>query len=326
MKASIWTKSVGIAILAFFLQFKSPIVLLDRIEGSPLSLNFISTTYAEDDVPMDSENGTIPETEPDSDNHPEPEPESNPKPELEPEKKPDSPPKPAPTQKPDASGKPSQHPKPEAKPDLNKTPKPNTTIKPTQKPIIPVVKENIVNRKDTSKSTGKESNPLNSDNTNISSKNENESQVTTNENNEMNEEEIETEPVNVEEEEININELSIKQLIDLLEKGELKWESKADKYLIMLTEGKEQRELTTEEALKLGIIEADSEKDELIVDEDEVEEIDDENEVKSDNIEEVQLLSDNKNEKSKAPFYISVIGLITVLSGSLMYLIQWRKG
>ena len=141
------------------------------------------------------------------------------------------------------------------------------------------------------------------------------SQTTTNEpTEEVITEEPEPEVVVEIEEEVNVEDYSIEELILMIERGEAKGEVKGDKYFVIFEADLENREVTKAEAIKLGIIEEDIE---------EVVEIDLDTEVSEPAA--VELVTGVKNEKTKMPLYISLVGLATVIIGAFAYIVQWRR-
>lgn len=119
--------------------------------------------------------------------------------------------------------------------------------------------------------------------------------------------EIEAEP------EVDLAQLSVKELIEMMESGEITGEVREDKFFVISNETKEQREVTKEEALELGIIEEEEETEEIA-------EEDDTSEIIIEPVAEAI-----KSEKTKMPLYISAVGLVTIIAGSLMYFLQSRR-
>ena len=131
------------------------------------------------------------------------------------------------------------------------------------------------------------------------------------------EEEVESEELDVieEEPEVDLAQLSLKELIEMMESGEIIGEVRNDKYFVISNETKEQREVTKEEALELGIIEEEEEEPA-----EEVEIVEETSEIIVEPAAEAI-----KSERTKMPLYISAVGLTIIIAGSLMYFLQSRR-
>lgn len=102
----------------------------------------------------------------------------------------------------------------------------------------------------------------------------------------------------------------------MIERGEAKGEVMEDKYFVIFEDDLENREVTRKEAIKLGIIEEDME-----------EEVNEEVEMLTEEEvgEPIEIVTEVKSEKTKMPFYVSMVGLVTVLVGGFAYVLQWRR-
>lgn len=275
-------------------QFKSTVASLTLVER---------TTDTEDDL---EPNPTPPEK---------PVPDPNPvvPPVEKPEDKPDDKP-PVPDQE-----KPNPDPNPPSKPeqgtgsDQNKNPNQNTKPKPETSNPTNSQNQGLNNSNNwtspnrNSVTTTKTKETINTQpNNNIQSINEEQTDSPI--------EEVESEELNVTEEEpeIDLAQLSLKELIEMMESGEITGEVREDKYFVISNETKEQRELTKEEALELGIIEEEEPTEEI--------EIAEEEDTSETIIEPVTEAI--KSEKTKMPIYISAVGLAIIIAGSLMYFLQ----
>ena len=129
-------------------------------------------------------------------------------------------------------------------------------------------------------------------------------------------EEVESEELNIVEEEpkVDLAQLSLKELIEMIKSGEITGEVREDKYFVISKETKEQREMTKEEALELGIIE---EEEEEPVEEEIVED--------SSEIIVEPVAEEIKSERTNTPLYVSAVGLAIIIVGSLMYFLQSRR-
>lgn len=116
------------------------------------------------------------------------------------------------------------------------------------------------------------------------------------------------------EEEVNVEDYSIEVLIQMIERGEAKGEIRGEKYFVIFQDELEDREVTKEEAIKLGIIQENQEQ-----------KVDIDLPVVEESSEPIELVADVKSKKTKMPVYISAVGLATVIIGAFMYIIQWRK-
>ena len=205
--------------------------------------------------------------------------------------------KPEPVTKPEPKPEKIPEPKPNPKPEPVKTPEVKKELKPATKPN-PKPKEE---KEEISLLPPMENEKPNIDTDEIEVA-ENPEEIIVEDENEESETELEEK-----EEEIAY---SIEQLIIMMEKNEIKGEIKDGKYFVVFGDDKENQEVTKEEAIKLGILEVEEKEEAPVV---AVEELKDE---KS---------SDEKGDKGNMPFMISMLGLIVVLTGALMYFIQWRK-
>ena len=259
------------------------------------------------------------------------EPNPNPEPSPEPEPEPNLPPNPP---EPESGEKPDENTsKPEQDKDLSPedtTSKPSEKTKPTPKPETSNPKTEATkdqNSKRNQNSTN--SNRWNNQNRNngtiippketINTQPANNVQSISDDQNDLPVEEVESEDIKPIEEDpkMDLAQYSLKELIEMIENGEVSGEVINDKYFVISKETKERREVTEQEALELGMIEAE-----------EIEKPTEETEETEEDASEVIVEPAPvaiKSERSKTPIYISAVGMVTIIIGSLMYFLQIRR-
>lgn len=309
----------SLSALIFIILFKPSVTLAEKSEPFKTSIASLSP------VERTTDKGEDIDSDPTSPEKP------NPDPVIPPVEKPEDKPS-----VPDQEEKPNlpepEKPNPPSKPekdkgsDQNKEPSQNTKPKPKPKPETSSPTKNQRPRSNQNLNQNNSNNwtSPNRNNGTIYSPREPVNTQSTNDIQSINEEqtespieEVESEELNVTEKEpeVDLSQLSLKELIEMMKSGEITGEVREDKYFVISNETKEQREVTKEEALELGIIE--EEEEELA---EEVVEEEDTNEVIVEPVPEAI-----KSERTKIPLYVSAVGLGIIIVGSLMYFLQVRR-